>query len=293
MSTSPSASHSPFPFSRNPLSHQSFISTVSSHQVPSGKTIHSFPTSFLLPKMRFVRSFSARSSHHRSVLSLRRRKGSNSALRQPPATTAIIQAYRLRVRRINRKRTRSVTPTVTTKDKPEPTVSMPDTSKTSKTSIVSKGVLSRRRRKLHTRFRILRSDLSPKPSPPPAPVLESKSELEVKIEIEPEKPAPAPERKTSLVARLSLKLSLSQRRQKIHDQLHRRRAKARKNLLPPETELSAATASTTSLEQVNSATKRRDRRERMKRGRKQSDRGKQSYHTKLRNPNWKSGTYKH
>lgn len=46
-------------------------------------------------------------------------------------------------------------------------------------------------------------------------------------------------------------------------------------------------------EQPNSATKRRDRRERMMQRRKQSDRGKQPYRNMMRIPNWSPGMCKH
>jgi hypothetical protein len=46
-------------------------------------------------------------------------------------------------------------------------------------------------------------------------------------------------------------------------------------------------------EQVNSATKRRDRRERMMQRRRQSDRGKQPYRNMMRIPNWSPGMCKH
>jgi hypothetical protein len=83
---------------------------------------------------------------------------------------------------------------------------------------------------------------------------------------------------------------LSKHRRKV--QLRRRRAQLNKTSKSPRSTLSLLMPKPKP-EQPNSATKRRDRRERMKRGRKQSDRGKQPYYNKMRNPNWKPGMSKH
>ncbi|KAJ5780536.1 hypothetical protein N7457_005696 [Penicillium paradoxum] len=74
--------------------------------------------------------------------------------------------------------------------------------------------------------------------------------------------------------------------------LRRQRAEARRAIQPPLSAVSVE-APEPKPEQVNSATKRRDRRERMMQKRKQSDRGKQPYRNMMRIPNWSPGMSKH
>lgn len=99
--------------------------------------------------------------------------------------------------------------------------------------------------------------------------------------------------KVSRVSRASKAPSiavLSKHRHKV--QLRRRRAELKRASKSARSTISSLVLKPKP-EQPNSATKRRDRRERMKRERKQSDRGKQPYYNKMRNPNWKPGMSKH
>ncbi|KAJ5210713.1 hypothetical protein N7491_010521 [Penicillium cf. griseofulvum] len=73
--------------------------------------------------------------------------------------------------------------------------------------------------------------------------------------------------------------------------LRRRRVEERKSR-KPQSGVSVETLKAKP-EQPNSATKRRDRRERMMQRRKQSDRGKQPYRNMMRIPNWSPGMCKH
>jgi hypothetical protein len=82
----------------------------------------------------------------------------------------------------------------------------------------------------------------------------------------------------------------SKHRRKV--QLRRRRAEQKKTSNSPRSAISLLVPKAKT-EQPNSATKRRDRRERMKRERKQTDRGKQPYYNKMRSPNWRPGMSKH
>ncbi|KAJ5455098.1 hypothetical protein N7475_010219 [Penicillium sp. IBT 31633x] len=74
--------------------------------------------------------------------------------------------------------------------------------------------------------------------------------------------------------------------------MRRRRAEARKASKSPQSGVSTQ-SSKRKTEQPNSATKRRDRRERMMERRRQSDRGKQPYRNMMRIPNWSPGMSKH
>jgi hypothetical protein len=97
--------------------------------------------------------------------------------------------------------------------------------------------------------------------------------------------------KASMASKSSI-IVISRRRRRIL--LRRQRAEARDALKRPiSTGSSEAPAPKPKPEQPNSATKRRDRRERMMRRSKQTDRGKQPYHNMMRIPNWSPGMSKH
>lgn len=96
--------------------------------------------------------------------------------------------------------------------------------------------------------------------------------------------------KASMASKISSVRVISRHRRKVL--MRRRRAEARK---APSPLLSTVTAEKPEPkpEQVNSATKRRDRRNRMMEKRRQSDRGKQPYLNMMRTPNWSPGMSKH
>ncbi|CAG8899043.1 unnamed protein product [Penicillium egyptiacum] len=100
--------------------------------------------------------------------------------------------------------------------------------------------------------------------------------------------------KTSKVSRVS-KISsirvISKHRRKVV--LRRRRAEEKTANKSAQLEISMEEALKLKPEQPNSATKRRDRRERMMQRRRQSDRGKQPYRKMMRIPNWSPGMCKH
>ncbi|OQE37222.1 hypothetical protein PENCOP_c010G07260 [Penicillium coprophilum] len=92
----------------------------------------------------------------------------------------------------------------------------------------------------------------------------------------------------SKISKVSSIRIISKRRPKVI--LRRRRAEERKARKPKsETSIEARLKP----EQSNSATKRRDRRERMMKHRKQSDRGKQPYRNMMQIPHWSPGMCKH
>ncbi|KAJ5520172.1 hypothetical protein N7463_000625 [Penicillium fimorum] len=95
--------------------------------------------------------------------------------------------------------------------------------------------------------------------------------------------------KISKVSNVSSIRVISKHRRKVV--LRRRRAEERK-ARKPQSEISMK-APKINPEQPNSATKRRDRRERMMQRRKQSDRGKQSYRNMMQIPHWSPGMCKH
>lgn len=96
--------------------------------------------------------------------------------------------------------------------------------------------------------------------------------------------------RNSKVSQISSIRVISKHRRKVV--LRRRRAEERK---ADRTRRLAASMEALNLkpEQPNSATKRRDRRERIMQRRKQSDRGKQPYRNMMRIPNWSPGMCKH
>ena len=96
--------------------------------------------------------------------------------------------------------------------------------------------------------------------------------------------------KNSKVSQISSIRVISKHRRKVV--LRRRRAEERKADRSRQLATSME-ALTLKPEQPNSATKRRDRRERMMQRRKQSDRGKQPYRNMMRIPNWSPGMCKH
>ncbi|KAJ5816452.1 hypothetical protein N7447_008685 [Penicillium robsamsonii] len=95
--------------------------------------------------------------------------------------------------------------------------------------------------------------------------------------------------KISKVSKVSSIRVISKHRRKVI--LRRRRAEGRE-VPKPQLEISMEAAKITP-EQPNSATKRRDRRERMMQRRKQSDRGKQPYRNMMQIPHWSPGKCKH
>ncbi|KAJ5372546.1 hypothetical protein N7517_004552 [Penicillium concentricum] len=94
--------------------------------------------------------------------------------------------------------------------------------------------------------------------------------------------------KVSKVSKASSIRVISKHRRKVI--LRRRRAEERKTR-KPQSEISMEPK--IKPEQTNSATKRRDRRERMMQRRKQSDRGKQPYRSMMQIPHWSPGMCKH
>lgn len=283
------------PFSLFPLPSpsQPFVYTVSSIQVYS--TAYTFVPHSLLLKTHTKQLDKASKMHtkERRLIQLPPPPTSpDSGLNHPPSRAAILQACRMQIQNMSLNIPRRAT-AATGDVNPEPS-SILKTPQTAKLPKISKGIFSKRRRKGQRRVRFLRHRMGSKSPPVLESVLETKSETEAELKIEfeaktePEQEVPV--RKMSIVHRVSLKLSLSQRRRKIQEQLHNRRSRQRKKTSSPAT---YPPAPQPKAEQENSATKRRDRRERMKRGRKQSDRGKQQYHTRVRNPNWKSGVQRH
>ncbi|KAJ5800993.1 uncharacterized protein N7518_003061 [Penicillium psychrosexuale] len=95
--------------------------------------------------------------------------------------------------------------------------------------------------------------------------------------------------RNSKVSKISSIRVISRHRRKVI--LRRRRAEERKFSESPLA--ISMEALNLKPEQPNSATKRRDRRERMMQRRKQSDRGKQPYRNMMRIPNWSPGMCKH
>ncbi|KGO38435.1 hypothetical protein PEXP_056340 [Penicillium expansum] len=96
--------------------------------------------------------------------------------------------------------------------------------------------------------------------------------------------------KNSKVSKISSIRVMSKHHRKVI--LRRRRAEERKAHRARQSAISME-ALQLKPEQPNSATKRRDRRERMMQRRKQSDRGKQPYRNMMRIPNWSPGMCKH
>ncbi|KAG0154116.1 hypothetical protein PDIDSM_1496 [Penicillium digitatum] len=96
--------------------------------------------------------------------------------------------------------------------------------------------------------------------------------------------------KNSKVSKISSIRVISKPRRKVI--LRRRRAEERKAQKARQLAISIE-ALQLKTEQPNSATKRRDRRERMMQRRKQSDRGKQPCRNLMRIPNWSPGMCKH
>lgn len=96
--------------------------------------------------------------------------------------------------------------------------------------------------------------------------------------------------KTSKLSKISSIRVISKHRRKVI--LRRRRAEERKAHRAAQSAI-LIEALKLKPEQPNSATKRRDRRERMMQRRKQSDRGKQQYCNMMRMPHWSPGMCKH
>lgn len=109
---------------------------------------------------------------------------------------------------------------------------------------------------------------------------ESKPELKVETKEPDPATIPLPE---------VFKGPLSKRRRRIQARLQAKLKVAEPKVPISPQSPSGEKESKPKVEQQNAATKRRDRRERMKRARKQSDRGKQISHARVRDPNWKSG----
>lgn len=154
-------------------------------------------------------------------------------------------------------------------------------SKVAHAARILKGLITQRRRRIKARFHHGREKLQSSESPPSSDRLqESKPELKIETtQPDPVTKTPVPE---------APKSPLSRRRRRIQARLQ-----AKLKVAEPRVPLNPQSPSEKlepmpKLEQQNSATKRRDRRERTKRGRKQSDRGKQAFHTKMRDSAWKS-----
>lgn len=209
-------------------------------------------------------------------------------LASPSATTltftavAILRARRIRARRLNNRRAHQFAKRLRAVLNASDEGDLLKGLKGSKAAKILKGIISKRRLQIKARFRRQQAKLGSLDSQASsASPEESKPELKVETkEPDPATQIPLPE---------VFKGPLSKRRRRIQARLQAKLKVAEPKVPISPQSPSGEKESKPKVEQQNAATKRRDRRERMKRARKQSDRGKQTSHARVRDPNWKSG----